>query len=536
MFRSLTTSALALTAMTAPAFADVTPEQVWQSWVDYYQSVGYTVAEGGRDMAGSTMTVRDVLITSESDSGSMEFKVPQVVLSDQGDGRVQTVFADELAVAVSGTDPDGGEYSVPVAVKIPGNSMLSSGAPEDMVHDFNYPTMDVAVKTMTTDGTESPLPINFALTNSTGKVHIVSGAPSKYDYQMKTEAFTFDGDVPDDVGGKVKFAGSIDGFESQGDMTAPGGDFTNMEEEMDAALKAGLAMKGQLKSGVINANFDYSGTDEQGQPTSGKGDYKGEGFDATFQMSQEGLGYKLDSDAFDFTLTTPQVPFPISYGIKGGSLDMMLPVSQRDEAQPFRFAYSLDGVTMAEDIWKMFDPQAALPRDPASLSLDLSGLMKVTKDMFAMPDDTGDMAPADDTDSATAEGIAPDAPADDAEAQAEAEAGADEPTGFEPLQMTINKFALDLLGAKVNATGELKSAEGGNIEAPIGQIHAEYEGVNTLIDTLSSIGLIPQEQMMGVRMMLAMFAKPVEGSTDKMATDLEFKEGGAIFANGQQIR
>ena len=53
----LTSSALALAAMTAPAFADVTSEQVWQSWVDYYSSAGYQVTEGKREKAGDTLTI-----------------------------------------------------------------------------------------------------------------------------------------------------------------------------------------------------------------------------------------------------------------------------------------------------------------------------------------------------------------------------------------------------------------------------------------------------------------------------------------------
>jgi hypothetical protein len=53
----LTSSALALAAMTAPAFADVTSEQVWQSWVDYYNSAGYQVTEGKREKAGDTLTI-----------------------------------------------------------------------------------------------------------------------------------------------------------------------------------------------------------------------------------------------------------------------------------------------------------------------------------------------------------------------------------------------------------------------------------------------------------------------------------------------
>ncbi|MBD9526634.1 DUF2125 domain-containing protein [Paracoccus sp. PAR01] len=538
MFRRLTSSALALTAMTAPALADVTPEQVWQSWIDYYESVGYSVAEGSRDKAGSTLTVHDVLIAGGADTGRMSMKLPQVVLTDDGNGKVSTVFAEELSVNLEGEEPEGSNYAIPMTVRIPGNRITTSGAPEDMTHEFDYPTIDLTTTTITTEGTQTPLPMNFALTNSTGTFHVVSGTPNKYDYAMNTEALTFNGDVTDDQDGKVKFAGSLDGLKSQGSMSAPG-DFTNMEEEMDAALKAGLAMDGNFEAGAVNATFDYSGMDENGQPSTGTGTYQGKGFDAAFSLSQDGMGYRVGSKAMDFSLTSPQIPFPVSYAIESGSMDLKLPVSQREEAQPFSFAYALTGVTMAEDIWKMFDPQASLPRTPASLELDLSGLMKVTRDLFAMPE-ADETVPADDTDSATAEGVAPDAPADDAQAEAETDAMDDEvaaePSGFEPVEMRINKFALDLLGAKANATGELKATDGGSLEAPIGQIHAEYEGVNTLVDTLGSIGLIPQDQMMGVRMMLAMFAKPVEGSTDKMATDLEFKEGGAIFANGQQIK
>ena len=107
-----------------------------------------------------------------------------------------------------------------------------------------------------------------------------------------------------------------------------------------------------------------------------------------------------------------------------------------------------------------------------------------------------------------------------------------------PTQVTINQFALSLMGARITATGELKAAEGADIATapPIGQIKAEYEGVNGLIDKLAGMGLIPEDQLMGVRMMLAMFAKPVAEGEDKLTTDLEFKEGGAIFANGQQIQ
>ena len=44
--------------------------------------------------------------------------------------------------------------------------------------------------------------------------------------------------------------------------------------------------------------------------------------------------------------------------------------------------------------------------------------------------------------------------------------------------------------------------------APVGEISGELTGVNALLDTLGAMGLIPQDQMMGARMMLAMFTRP----------------------------
>ena len=90
----LTSSALALAAMTAPAFADVTSEQVWQSWVDYYASAGYQVKEGNRAKAGDTLTISDLTITAASTGeakGTLTINVPTVDLTDLGDGKVRTV-------------------------------------------------------------------------------------------------------------------------------------------------------------------------------------------------------------------------------------------------------------------------------------------------------------------------------------------------------------------------------------------------------------------------------------------------------------
>src|SRR5690606_18420117 len=157
-------------------------------------------------------------------------------------------------------------------------------------------------------------------------------------------------------------------------------------------------------------------------------------------------------------------------------------------------------------IWNLFDAQGQLPRDPASLDIDVTGQMKVVKDIF----DPAGLAAAPQ-----------EAPAEGTETA--------EPQPFEPVEVTINQVALDALGAKVNAQGALKAPEGGDMTTPVGEINATYEGVNGLIDKLGVMGLIPEDQIMGVRMMMAMFAKPVAEGEDKLETRLEFREDGTIF-------
>ena len=70
---------------------------------------------------------------------------------------------------------------------------------------------------------------------------------------------------------------------------------------------------------------------------------------------------------------------------------------------------------------------------------------------------------------------------------------------------------------------------------PVGTVSARYEGLNGLIDTLVAMGVISQDEVMGYRMMLTMFARPAEG-TDVLTTELQFNEGGEIIANGQKIK
>ena len=74
----------------------------------------------------------------------------------------------------------------------------------------------------------------------------------------------------------------------------------------------------------------------------------------------------------------------------------------------------------------------------------------------------------------------------------------------------------------------------GGVPAPTGKIDLKVTGANTLMDTLISMGLLSEEDAMGARMMMSMFANPGAGE-DEFTSVLEFKDKG-FYANGQRLQ
>lgn len=527
----LTSSALALMAFAMPAFADVTPEEVWQTWLDYYKSTGYTVTEGSHDLAGETLTVKDIKFSTAVEGDTVEFTIPQITLQATGDGKVRTVYADTIPLTFSGTNVDTEEpFSGKLTMSMPGNETVTSGAVGDMTHDMVMPQLVVTLDEVKTGDKTPDIGVKFTATNSSGKMHTVAGSDAKYTSSMVSEKAELTMNVTDENEGKVNLTASMSNLEMGGNVLGVAA-AAEMQSNMAAALNKGFALDATMKVGQTEFAFDFAKPEsaEEGTPAqnaTGKGSIAG--FDFAVNMSKDGLGYQVNSDKTQTSITSSDLPFPINYGIDSSSFDLQFPVSKSDTPAPFKVAYSINGVTFGDEIWDLFDAGKQLPRDPASIDVDLTGTLKVIQDLF----DPKVMDAGSETtieDEAIADGETGEVTEDMTEDYVAP------PSPVEPVEITINQLALSAVGAKITAHGSLKPSESGGIEAPVGTINARYEGVNGLIDKLGKMGLIPEDQMAGVRMMLAMFARPGEG-TDVLTTDVEFKEDGSVFANGQQVK
>lgn len=156
----------------------------------------------------------------------------------------------------------------------------------------------------------------------------------------------------------------------------------------------------------------------------------------------------------------------------------------------------------------MIDPGKALPRDPATIAIDVTGKAKMLFDFF------------------------------DPEQMVAVESGEAMPAELNAL--TLNNLLVSIAGAKLSGTGDftfdnsdLTTFDG--MPKPTGGIDLALNGGNGLMDKLVQMGLLPQEQAMAARMMMGLFARPGEGE-DSLTSKIEINEEGHILANGQRIQ
>ena len=524
MYCKMTTSAMAMAVLVAgPAMADVTPDQVWQSWVDYYEASGLKVTEGAREVSGNNLTVKDVTFAFSNKEATVNFVLPSVALEDAGSGTVKVVMSDTMSGTASIVDPDAGDtIEMVFSGEQKGNQMLVSGTPEEQKYDVSLPESKISLDKVKSSDVElnNVGSVNFIDTTGT-YAHSNTPESKKIVQALKTAKVEViaNFDVPKtehDAGGKVDFTASIEGLDITSDILMPTG---VKLDDFAAALNAGAVMHATFLAGPYSGKGTIE-SQEDGAPKNVSFDWVTDGFDLALNMAKEGLGYKGSSKGAKFNMTTDDLPFPISFANESAHFDIMFPVSKSDEEQPFKMAYGIAGLTISDQLWAMFDPQAVLPRDPATIDFDISGKAKVTADLLdpaAMDGSMNDNAEQDDAEEPL--GV-------------ERSSGPDMP--FVPSEVTLNKVYLNAVGAKVDMDGALTFSE--PAMDPVGKINGTFEGVNALLNNLVQMGLVEAEEVQGYRMMLAMFAKPVEGQTDALRTELEFKEGGSIFANGVQVQ
>jgi hypothetical protein len=271
-------------------------------------------------------------------------------------------------------------------------------------------------------------------------------------------------------------------------------------ETFSVALNSGFTLDTNLKFGAMKVAVD--GNDEAG-PIKVSADATGGDF--AVAMDKERMDYGTSLQGTKFLFSGPDIPFPqVEVGFADSAFRILMPVSKSDTPQEFAYLTKVVDLTMSEDIWGLFDPGASLSREPATFILDTKGTGFWNQDI---------MDPEVDIDTI--------------------------PNPGELHSLDLTQFLVKAAGAEVAATGGLtfdnadrETFQG--VPRPEGLVNVNIKGANKLVENLIALGILTDEDAMGFRMGLAMFARPGAGP-DELVSSVEFKDGG-VFANGQQLQ
>lgn len=504
--RLTTTSCLALVLGAQTAFADLSANDVWSDWKDYIGSFGYAISGLERD-TGQGLAVSNVIVNMPlpEDDGSMKMAIGTLDFVEQNDGSVRIELGEEISFSFD-VDPKGGEaVSGQMIFAQSDAQLIASGTPEDMTYTYSAAQADMRMDGLTVDGVAFGsdvfgLSMRFEGMNSV--TNVKRAALRSYDQTMSLDkiSYTFNFNDPEGNDGKMDMRGSASGLSFAGK-----GDIPEMSASPNASamIAAGFGFEGA---------YDFAGGETQVtfEAPDGNGTMNSTSQGGTFaiSMSKDGLGYETETRGLSLNALFSTLPIPVSIEAQRMALNVLLPTMKGPDAQDFGALVSLENFTMADMLWGMFDPQGQLPRDPATLTLDLSGKAKLLFDYL----DPAQSAILEQT------GAAP----------GELEA------------LTLNTLLLELAGAKLSGTGAFTFDNSDTVTfdgmpRPQGALDLQLMGGNGLLDKLVAMGLLPQNQAMSARMMMGMFARPGQGE-DALVSRIEVTNDGQVLANGQRLR
>ena len=482
----------------------LTPEEAWASWQTMSAAAGQTLVAAGTARNGDTLVVSGISMDMNVPDGPViTATMPEVSFRDLGDGSVEIAYPASYDVKLSASGGTGDGSSATLVVGQEEMKVIASGTADAPKFDYSARTVTVTAKDVT-DAAGKPQDVTGALTISglTGSyVAAPASGGQSYDtsFSAASMALTAKGSEPEQqTAFDVSLAVADPKFGGKSTMVAPA---LMQAGNMSAALAAGFMLDGSYSTGAIALTVDGS---ESGKP--GHVEVGLAGTTAHVKLDAQRMDYAVGVTGGKVNATGFDMPMPMVEGAFGEiAYGVAMPVAKATEPSDFSALFKMVDLTMSEDLWNMFDPGAALKRDPVSVILDLDGTGAWAVDIL------------------------------DPAVQME---GPDLPVKLFSLNLT--QVLAKAAGAQVAATGALtfdnaNLASYGGFPAPEGKVVVTMDGINALMDALVAIGVVSQDDVMGARMGLAMMAKP-GAEPDQLVSEIEFKAGGSLFVNGVQMQ
>jgi hypothetical protein len=494
-------SALAIIASAPAALADVTAAEVWANWKALMEASGpgSVLSVGAEETAGSTLTVRDLTLTQSDPDMTMVITYGTHVFEELGDGTVRVILPPSYTIAITGTAP---APTMTVVMEQTGTDVLVSGTGDDLTTAYTAGTINVALRDMVAEG--APVDVQFGVTMTNVAASYSTVGTDALDitsrFTADEMALTASGTPPEPDQGPFALTARFAKVEGEGSGLMGGTMFAT--PDMSAALAAGFRFDTVLRHGT--ATYEA----ETNQPAEGRVVLRG-GSDSgnlSMRMGPDGFSYGGGNTGLTLSAEVAALPLPdLSASIAETAFNVAAPVQPSDTPQDFGMLLRLKDLVVSDTIWNLADPGSIMPRDPATLILDVAGKANWVVDVLS-PEVAAQ-------------------PMDGAPGEIHA--------------FDIRALELTAVGASLTGTGaftfdntDLATFDG--VPRPQGGLDLRLAGGNALIDRLSQMGLLPPDQVMAAQMILGLFARPT-GEPDVVTSRIEVDPSGTILANGQPL-
>ena len=486
------------------AQADVTAQDIWSDWRAYMSGTGYELS-GTESMSGDTLTISDTVITMDlpDEDVSVAITMGDLTFTENGDGTVGIGLPSIMPITISGTAEDGEEFAATVNYTQTGFSMVAAGTPEELTYNYTASSMGMALADVLVNGV-SPgddfAKVDLSISNVIGSTQVTGAGVRTYNQNMQASDLTYDIAITDpEEGGQLVWNGGTQAIKAESQTALPPELDT---ENMAAMIEAGFDANGTLVFGPGSSTLNFQeNTESFAYESSSDGGTFG------FMMGEDGFGYSVQQDGVSLNLAGSEMPLPISVNFAEMIFDIMIPVMQSDDPQNFDLRIALGDFVMSDLIWGIFDPTGQLPRDPAIIQLALSGQAKLLANIL------------------------------DPMVAVQMENG---PPPAELEALTLDRLEISAAGASLTGKGDFTfdntdTSTFDGMPRPTGFVDLQLLGGNGLLDKLVAMGLVPEDQAGGARMMMGLFAVPGD-APDSLNSRIEINDQGHILANGQRIQ
>lgn len=487
--------ATALIVAAPAAQAQVTAAELWAEWQAQADATAQPMTAATMTETADGLTLGGVTSRYVDSDITVETSVDEITMTETGDGTIDIAVSNPYRINLTfPVDGATDEARVEILTTHENLSITASGPVGARSYAYTADALTMTEGAVDTGGQ----PVEVSLLGEVMALNAdytidgrdLNNLQISSATQIESLGIGLDFGPMDRSQGYLKSSFQIAGFASTGQAAL--GAIGALAAADD--LPDGFAVDALLEYDALGFVFDFQQPGESFMIANAT-----DGGSLSATVSEAAFGYGVTASGSRWNVAGSDIPVPVDVRIGQSEFRFELPVSEDPVPQPFAARIAYEDVTLDDTIWAMMDPTQAVPRDPISLIADVSGLVRVLVDMM-------------DTDPSNF----------------------DAPPG-ELRSVDINDLRISAAGAELTGSGALTFEDGQMVPMPVGRIDLALSGGMGLLDRLQASGVVPTEQLFGIRAALGAFARPGP-SPDTLESTVEFGPGGSISANGMPLQ